>query len=190
MSIDQTIEETIDIVEEITFEAIRYTSETLDFTEDIVFENIREFPIYGTVDEADRYFAVLLHGEIWERCTPIRKYKALVSATSNINKLRFAGRKTNATQALEYPRNGDTVVPLAVRQATYEEAMALLKGIDVVTEYDNLFVKSRGMKPLVTDYDTGVVPEYKKHGIASLRAWNFILPYLLPNLDLRIRRES
>jgi len=165
-------------------------SESLDFTEATIVEVIAEFPIYGTREEADRYFGVLLNGELWERTTPIRKYKALVSATQQINTLRFAGRKTDDSQALEFPRYGDAEVPLAIRQATYEEALSLLKGVDPTTEYDNLFVRSRGFGSLRTDYEPQNPPEHKKAGITSLRAWQLLLPYLKPALDLKLRRES
>jgi hypothetical protein len=165
-------------------------SESLDFTEGNIVEVIAEHPTYGTVQEADRYFGVLLHGELWERSTNIRKYKALVTATKQIDTLRFAGRKTDDSQSLEFPRFGDTGVPLAIRQATYEEALSLLKGVDPITEYDNLFVRSRGFGSLRTDYEPQNPSEHKKAGITSLRAWQLLLPYLKPALDLKLRRES
>ena len=165
-------------------------SESLDFTEGAIFEVISEHPTYGTVQDADRYFGVLLHGELWERSTNIRKYKALVTATKQIDTLRFAGRKTDETQTLEFPRFGVTGVPLAIKQATYEEALSLLKGVDPTTEYDNLFVRSRGFGSLRTDYEPQNPPEHKKAGITSLRSWQLLLPYLKPALDLKLRRES
>jgi hypothetical protein len=165
-------------------------SETLAFTEATIFEVISEHPTYGTVQEADRYFGVLLHGELWERTTSLRKYKALVSATKQIDTLRFAGRRTDDGQPLEFPRFGETEVPLAIRQAAYEESLSLLKGIDPTTEYDNLFVRSRGFGSLRTDYEPQNPPEHKKAGITSLKAWQLMLPYLKPALDLKLRRES
>lgn len=159
--------------------------------EDLIVEIISEHPIYGSAQEADRYFGVLLHGELWERSSNIRKYKALVSATKQIDTLRFAGRKTIESQILQYPRFGDTSIPLAIRQATYEEALSLLKGVSLETEYDNLFIKSRGFGTLITDYwNEQSPPEHKKAGVTSLRAWQLLLPYLKPALDLKLRRES
>jgi hypothetical protein len=165
-------------------------TESIGFVEGTITEVISEHPTYGTVQEADRYFGVLLHGELWERTTPIRKYKALVSATKTIDTLRFAGRKTDDDQALEFPRYGQTSVPLAIRQAAYEEALSLLKGVDPTTEYDNLFVRSRGFGSLRTDYEPQNPPEHKKAGVTSLRAWQMLLPHLKPALDLKLRRES
>lgn len=164
--------------------------EAFDFTELLIVEIISEHPTYGSVQEADRYFGVLLHGELWERSTSIRKYKALVSATKQIDTLRFSGVRTVATQPLEFPRFGLDTVPIAIRQAAYEEAISLLKGVDPTTEYDNLFVRSRGFGSLRTDYEPQNPPEHKKAGITSLRAWQIILPYLKPALDLKLRRES
>lgn len=165
-------------------------SDFLGLTECLIFEIISEFPTFGTVIDANRYFGVLLYGELWDRTTPIRKYKALVTATGVINQLRFSGRKTDDTQTLEFPRYGDTSVPLAIQQACYEEALSLLKGIDPTTEYDNLFVRSRGFGSLRTDYEPQNPPEHKKAGITSLKAWQLLLPYLKPALDLKLRRES
>lgn len=165
-------------------------NETLSFVDDCIYGVISEHPIYGTVQEADRYFGVLLHGELWEKTIYLRKYKALVSATKQIDTLRFAGRKTEDDQTLEFPRYGDDEVPLAIRQATYEEALSLLRGIDPTTEYDNLFIRSRGLGSLRTDYEPQNPPEHKKAGITSLRAWHILLPYLKPALDLKLRRES
>lgn len=165
-------------------------SEAVDFTESFVVAVISEHPTYGTVQDADRYFGVLLHGELWERSTNIRKYKALVTATKQIDTLRYSGVKTDSTQTLQFPRFGDTEVPLAIKQAAYEEAISLLKGIDPVTEYDNLFVRSRGFGSLRTDYEPQTPSEHKKAGITSLRSWQLLLPYLKPALDLKLRRES
>jgi hypothetical protein len=170
--------------------AINETTESVDFTESLVVEIISEHPTYGSVQEADRYFGVLLHGELWERSTNIRKYKALVTATKQFDTLRYSGVKTSADQALEFPRFGQTTVPLAIRQACYEEALSLLKGVDPTTEYDNLFVRSRGFGSLRTDYEPQNPAEHKKAGITSLRAWQMLLPYLKPALDLKLRRES
>jgi hypothetical protein len=164
--------------------------ESVDFIEATIVTVVAEHPTYGTVQEADRYFGVLLHGELWDRSTPIRKYRALVSATKQIDTLRFAGRKTDDDQALEFPRYGNTEVPLAIRQAAYEEALSLLRGVDPTTEYDNLFVRSRGFGSLRTDYEPQNPPEHKKAGVTSLRAWQMLIPYLKPALDLKLRRES
>lgn len=171
-------------------EILESIGDALGFTETLIFEIISEFPTYGTTQEADRYFGVLLHGELWDRSTPIRKYKALVTATGTINTLRFAGRKTDELQTLEFPRYGALDVPLAIRQACYEEALSLLRGVDPTTEYDNLFVRSRGFGSLRTDYEPQNPPEHKKAGVTSLRAWQLLLPYLKPALDLKLRRES
>jgi len=162
--------------------------DSVNLEESVVVSVVTPYNTFGTVTEADVYFGVMLHGEIWERQTPIRKYKALVSATQLVNDLRYAGRKTDESQMLEFPRNGATTVPLAIKQATYEVGLALLKGANVESEYNSLFVSSRGFGSVKTDFDTDSAPEHKKSGIPSLRAWQLLLPYLKPNTDLRLRR--
>lgn len=179
--------DTLILDDSLNTEYINNLGDSFTLEETLIVEAIAEYPIYGSMDESNRYFAVLLHGELWERESRDRKYKALVSATSLIDELRFGGVKTDDTQTLEFPRYGDTEVPIAIRQATFEVALALLRGIDIEAEYENLFVSSRKFGPVETKL-TGSVPEHKKHRIPTVRAWQKLLPYLKPALDLKIRR--
>lgn len=162
---------------------------TLD--DDFVVECTNYMPMYGSVEGANRYFSEQLYGQLWSIQTLETMQKALMTATRAIDTLRFAGRKTHSGQPLEYPRNGDTEVPEALRRATYEEALALLKGIDPVTEAGSLFVVSRDFgRKVRTDYDVAHSAEHLVAGIASFRAWNLLKPFLNPAREVTLRRVS
>lgn len=165
-------------------------NESLELDESLTMEVTNFQPMFGAVEGADRYFSEQLYGQLWETQSLDNKQKALMTATRNINNLRFAGRKNDDGQPLEFPRNGDTVVPEAIQRATYEEALALLKGIDPETEYGNLSVSSRVFGKVRTDYAARHAPEHVVAGIASRNAWILLQPFLDPARGVRLRRRS
>ncbi len=164
--------------------------DSLSLADSMTMEIEGFIPVYGSVEGADRYFSSLLNSQLWDVSTLENKTKALIQATGMIDTLRFSGSKTETTYPLEFPRNGDTVVPQAINEGCYELALALLKEIDAETEHNNLYVRSRYFGKLRTDYDYSKAPEHKLAGIPSLAAWRKLKPYLSPNLGLRIRRDS
>lgn len=82
---------------------------------------------YVTLEEANTYFASRLHAEAWTAATDTDKQKALDMATRAIDRTPVKGVKTNYDQANQFPRYPDTEVPQAVKDATCEEALALLE---------------------------------------------------------------
>lgn len=150
--------------------------------------NATTFPIYGTIERADGYFASVLHGMRWEDTTRTRKLQALVSATKRIDMLNFWGQKAVATQSLQFPRGTDTTVPVEIEHATYELALVLLKGIDPDTERDNLFRNSQVYGSVRTDYNRAAVPMHTANGIPSPTAWSLLLPYMEERKGLTICR--
>jgi hypothetical protein len=146
--------------------------------------------MYGSLQGADRYFAELLYGQFWDGQSEFDKQRALVTATRQIDTLRFAGRKNTETQPLQYPRNDEEGVPEAIQRATYEEAFALLKGVETDTEFANTFVTSQAFGKIRTDYDARKSPEHIVAGIASHRAWLLLKPYLDQCREIRLRRGS
>ncbi len=52
-----------------------------------------DFPYYGTVDEANEYFANRLHARAWVNAAPADQPKALLGATVLIDGLNFKGNK-------------------------------------------------------------------------------------------------
>lgn len=69
---------------------------------------------------------------------------SLAKATLAIDRLyrgRFKGSRTEDTQALEFPRDGSTDIPVAVRQATAELAWMILSGVNVYAQPDPLVLE-------------------------------------------------
>jgi len=82
---------------------------------------------YIDIEEADEYFAGRLHAESWGQADDETKEKALKQATREIDRQPLTGRKAADDQALAFPRYPDTEVPVAVKDACCEEALALLE---------------------------------------------------------------
>lgn len=171
-------------------EITRTITDEIDLDDSLTMEVSNYQPMYGSVALADRYFSEQLYGQPWEVQTLTNKQKALMTATRAIDNLRFAGRKTEESQVLEFPRNDDTTVPTEVQRATFEEALALLNGVQSNTEYDGLFVSSRGFGKVRTDYDFRSAPEHVVAGIASRAAWLLLQPFLAPARSINLRRRS
>lgn len=167
---------------------IRSVVSTIVFTDVSSVANLTTLPIYGTIAKANNYFAILLHGQKWEYLSNDLKVKALVTATKLIDQLNFAGVKTSSDQALQFPRGTDTLVPVAIEEANYELALALLKGIDPDTERDNLSVTVQAYGSLRSEYNRNSLPPYIVAGIPSSTAWNKLLPYLEPRLAVTLSR--
>lgn len=169
---------------------VRSVSDVLVVTEALIVANNSTLPIYGTLDRADNYFASMLEGQKWAYTTRQRKLAALVSATKAIDRLNFVGDKADCDQYLQFPRGTDTIVPVDIEQASYELAIALLKGVDPNTERDNLTMTVQGYGNLRSEHDRSIVPPYIVAGIPSATAWNLLLPYLCERRGILIRRDS
>lgn len=167
-------------------------SDSLNLTEQMTMEVQGFVPVFGSEAGADRYFSERLDSQLWELANTDTRRKVLIQATRAINVLRFAGEKNVSTQPLEWPRNGEATIPETIMQATYEEALALLKGIDPDTEADNLNVTSRAFGKVRTDYEVRYAPR-QQHivaGIASAKAWQLLKQHLDPSTSLQLRRWS
>lgn len=159
--------------------------------------------MYGTVQKANDYFGTRLHSDLWDATSLPDKTKALQQATRLINNLNFAGEKNAAflvrdalniicitteqqttiweaglTQADEFPRGSDTVVPVAIEEATYELAFSLLDGVDPEIEFQNQSTISEGFASVRDTKDRSFVQEHIHAGIPSLSAWSRLRRYL------------
>src|SRR4051812_15570588 len=83
-------------------------SDALGISESLTMQVSNYKPMFGSVEGADRYFSEQIYGQLWEVQSLTKKQQALMTATRNLNSLRFAGRKTDEGQPLEFPRNGGT----------------------------------------------------------------------------------
>ncbi len=167
--------------------------------------------IYGTVQEANDYFALRLHERAWSKALVADRPKALWAATLVIDSLNFKGykapvytlleadedatgeeiRTAEATQALEFPRGADTEVPVNIRKASYEIAYNLLDGKDPELELENLGITSQGYASVRTTYARNQVPiEHIINGVPSPQAWRWLKPFLRDDDAIKLSRVS
>jgi len=166
---------------------------------------------YGTLDEADEYFANRLHETAWTEASANDRRKALVAARCIIDALNYKGRKASvhailqanpsasqdeiraaeAGQPLEFPRGADTAVPEAIRVAGYEIAYALLDGKDPELELENLAVSTMGYGSVKTSYERSQLPiEHIINLVPSSVAWRLLKPFLRDSDAMRLSRLS
>lgn len=164
---------------------------------------------YGTLDEANDYFAHRLHERAWSGANVADRPKALWAATMIIDTLNYKGRKAavrslyvanpkatleqeqaaEASQPLEFPRGSDTAVPEAIRRACYEIAYSLLDGKDPEIELENLGVTSQGYGSVRTTYQRSQVPiEHLINGVPNALAWRLLRPFLRDDDAIKLIR--
>jgi len=163
--------------------------------------------------EAMEYFAHRLHETAWTDASDSDREKALIAARGIIDALNYKGvkhsvytlcgssdtsgqsaealRAAAASQALEFPRGEDTVVPEAIRIAQYEIAYALLDGKDPELELENLAVTAMGYGAVKTSYERGQLPiEHIVNLVPSSVAWRLLKPFLRDSDALKLSRLS
>jgi hypothetical protein len=166
---------------------------------------------YGTLDEANQYFANRLHESAWSNADPADRPKALWAATQIIDTLNFKGHKhpvyellqqnsqattveiqaAEAAQALEFPRGIDTEVPEAICRACYEIAHSLLDGKDPELELEALGISSQGYSSVKTTYSREHVPiEHIVNGVPNAMAWRLIRLFLRDADEIKLSRIS
>jgi len=170
-----------------------------------------DFIYYGTLLEANDYFDHRLHERAWYGAIPADRPKALWAATLIIDALCFKGdkaavytlleadsdaedadiRAAEASQAREFPRGSDTVVPEAIRLACYEIAHSLLDGKDPEMELENLGIVSQGYESVRTTYSRHQVPiEHLINCVPNALAWRYIRPFLRDEDAVKLVRVS
>jgi len=146
---------------------------------------------YGTIYEADTYFAQRLHERTWSKSTADDRKRALWAATLIIDALNYKGDKHSEFQYLEFPRDADTEVPEDVLVASYEIAYSLLDGKDPNIELEALGIKSHGFQAESTSYQREQVPiEHIINGVPSSQAWRLLRPYLREDDAIILSRIS
>lgn len=164
---------------------------------------------YGTVAAADTYFDNRLHQSDWAVALVENKDKALLAATRDVDRLSFAGVKTtvfdllaanpdatdeeiaaaDASQLLQFPRDGEDTVPENILLAVYEIADQRLRGRDPDQEQENLRISSGGVGSTRTSINiAGGANAHLSNGIVSFTAWRYLLPFLDSNSSFDIER--
>lgn len=108
----------------------------VDATVDIGSET---YVVYGDVAAADVYLEAATQAASWRALTDEEeKGRQLVTASRLLDRQRWKGTKTSATQALQWPRTGtgvegvvDNEIPDDLVNASFELAVAILDGSEV-----------------------------------------------------------
>ena len=130
---------------------------------------------YCTIEYADEYFAGRLHAERWGETSDADKEKALRQATKEIDRQPLRGRKADTAQTLAFPRHPDTEVPVAVKDACCEVALALLERSNSQRrKLQQEGVQSFTLGNLSETYAAGA-----GKGLLSQEAKEFLKPWLL-----------
>lgn len=166
---------------------------------------------YGTIHEAETYFASRLHEQSWTKSKAVDRQKALWAASLIIDALNFKGDKhpvyevlqanseadaetirvAEDSQVLEFPRDADTEVPEEIRVATYEIAHSLLDGKDPDIELEALGIISQSIQDTTTSYSREQVPiEHIINGVPSTQAWRLLREYLREDDAIVLSRIS
>jgi len=153
---------------------------------------------YVTLEEVEDYLGGTLKASKWFAAPPADKQTAVIAATRIINRLNYKGfpaavyhaREAGATlsqlrelsdqQDLVFPRDEDTHIPRAIKEACCEIAFAILDGNNPEDEIRDLATVSEGIGPLSfrTTYDRTQAPEWVLAGVPSPIAWQLLRPYL------------
>lgn len=149
---------------------------------------------YIDITGADTYFAGRLYADAWTNATDTDKEKALKQATKTIDRQPLKGRPVDLSQPLAFPRCYlapgaplsqyrfdllpgwwcETEVPQAVKNATCEEALALLeRGNSQRRKLQQEGVQSASIGNLSETYAPG-----SGRGLISQEAKELLRPYL------------
>lgn len=153
---------------------------------------------YVTISEANVYFQGKLNTDAWDSASVGDQTKALIQASTDIDKLQYIGHKINYQAEHEFPREFEDPViddtpydtdniPFGIKYAVCEQAMALLDGFSATEEIDGLSMVGQSYSSVKADFDRSTVPMHLKCGLTA-EAWQFILPFIRDNRALVLSR--
>lgn len=110
---------------------------------------------YASVSDADTYIARWHADADWTAATTAEKERALLKGTRFVDSYDFTGQRTDADQALAWPRawvgsvDGKVIasneIPKEIKEATMESALRVIQGEDLQPDHDGGSVR-REMK--------------------------------------------
>jgi hypothetical protein len=145
---------------------------------------------YADVAAGDEYFASRVGSDAWDDSEDSDKIKALGHATRIIDALNILGQKAEADQDNQFPRYGQTDVPVEIINATCEIALALLDGINPELELENLSHTQTGYANVKSTFNRDQLPEHTLAGVPSVTAWRLLKPWLPDNRSVSMVRAS
>lgn len=152
--------------------------------------NGKGFPVYGNVVDANNYFQFKFNKEAWTDISSDKQIAALVEATRIVDNLQYSGFRTSETQYNQFPRNGDTVIPVDIVNATYEIALKIVEGYDIDFEINNLSKTADRYGSVGASYDRLATPEHLRAGVPSSLAWSWLKKYLVDPREISLSRKS
>ncbi len=145
-------------------------------------------PQYISNSDANTYFTERFNSPLWNTKTEAEKTAALATATRIIDTLNFEGEKTDEAQELEFPRGGDTTIPVAIQYACCEIAYCLFDGYDPEYNLRNLHKSQQAFDTNREVRDTKRQHPALTHGIPSIVAWDFLRPFLRDGSTITLSR--
>ena len=130
----------------------------------------------------------ILYRDPWDEATAEEQQRALNAAADAVDLINYMGERTDTTQTNQFPRNGDTDVPLDIHTAIVYEAIMLLDGMDPQMEHENIGIVSEGYSSTRSTRDHSSTQQHILAGIMSVHAWRYLAPYLRRHFDRDINR--
>lgn len=147
---------------------------------------------YADLEFATNYLVFRLDTLKWDFATDAEKEAALQMASDDIDNLPLHGYQRSADQARRFPRNyaTDATIPINVQKACVELALAYIKGVDSQEEYSLLTRREMVYATIRETRDTTRMEPHILAGIPSLRAFNWLVPFLRDERSGRLVRQS
>jgi hypothetical protein len=135
---------------------------------------------YVTVEEAEAYFANKLDVAAWTDAPSVQKEQALVTATSLLDNLAWAGKAVEESQSLAFPRVVEyfdpkvggyvynTGTPKRILTATFELAYHLLNNDGLLDETGSVKTLTVGPITLTDVKSAGSIPLLVKNTVRPL----------------------
>ena len=134
-----------------------------------------ESKTFVLLDDANTYFEDRLFADAWENASDPDKQKALIMSTKAIRALAL----------MDFDET-----PQDIKDATCENAYALLDGVDPEMEFENLSMVQQAYAKIRSTYNRDISMEHIESGIVSITAWRLIKPYLDVSRTLKFSRVS
>lgn len=141
---------------------------------------------------AESYFSERLDADAWDDASTTTQLKALKQATREMDVFEYAGFKTDAEQPNEFPREGDTDVPIEVQQACCEVAIALLEGQTLSKAFKKQGITSEGVGDASVSYgESGGAAGFEASGnLPSMQAYRLLREFLADQSEFEILRTG
>lgn len=145
---------------------------------------VKNFNSYATVAEADTFFADRLDVAAWTSASEAQKAQALVTATSMLDGLEWAGTVMSDSQSLAFPRTGTYFDPRLGKEASLLDASAFVRLITALYELAYHLLNNDGLLDDTGSVENMVIGNIQLQNISSAKkipsvVTRYIKPLLL-----------